>query len=229
MKALIDADLIVYRVAWTTPGDPVGIAFWRAEETLRGIKDALKTDEYDCFITSSDQSNFRLELFPEYKANRANKEKPPHYHALRDFFLERHGAELVMDQEADDALGIAQKHPDTCIVSIDKDLNQIPGYHYDFVKKVFYEVSEADGLRWFYEQLLKGDSTDNIPGVKGIGHIRAKKILEGISNPKELYNAVLKKYLEELGSQEEAERMVLRNGRLLKIRTQEGELWQPPV
>ncbi len=259
MLALIDADLLVYRVGWTTLADPEEIAFYRMDEMIRGILEALQTAKYKAFITSTDHSNFRYDIYPEYKATRKT-EKPTHYHRLRDYLLETKGAELVFDQEADDALGIAQTNganwkalimpcdrlmdkapsesvdrleevdsgfdaqspPPTCIVTIDKDLNQIPGWHYNFVKKDLYEVTPDEGLRYFYQQILMGDLIDNVPGIYGLGPVKSAAIVANCKSEKEMYDAVLKIYK---GDSEQ----VLRNGRLLKIRTKEGELWQPPT
>ena len=65
------------------------------------------------------------------------------------------------------------------IVSIDKDFDQVEGWHYNFVKKQQYYISKTQGLLNFYMQFLTGDRIDNIIGVKGIGAVKAKKLLEG--------------------------------------------------
>jgi 5'-3' exonuclease len=195
---------------------------------LRGIMEALQTTDYKAFLTATDKSNFRYDIYPAYKEGR-KAEKPTHYHRLRDYLLETHGAELVLDQEADDALGIAQT-PETCIVTIDKDLDQIPGKHYNFVKKDFYEVTPDQGLRYFYEQLLMGDRIDNIPGIYGIGPVNAKRIIAPCKDERDMYEVVLREYerapLSRSAKPTAGE--VLWRGQLLKIRTREGELWEPP-
>ena len=221
MLALIDSDLLVYRVAWTTLADSESIAFYRMDEMLRGIQEALQTNRYKCYLTSHDGSSFRHLIYDQYKANR-KQEKPTHYHALRNYLLETHGAEMVYDQEADDALGIAQCAMDgTCIISIDKDLDQIPGWHYNFVKKELYEVTPNQGLRHFYMQLLMGDRIDNIPGVYGIGPVNAKRIIDKCKNEEEMWNACLTEYAGDIAT-------ATRNAQLLKIRTRENEIWDVP-
>jgi DNA polymerase-1 len=83
--------------------------------------------------------------------------------------------------EADDIMGIAQtngKTPDTVIVSVDKDMRQIPGWHLNPHKEdfpVFVTEAEADWL--FHMQWLSGDQTDGYGGIKGIGPKKAEKIL----------------------------------------------------
>jgi hypothetical protein len=102
---------------------------------------------------------------------------------MREFLVEEHGASISYTIEADDALGIAltdnnRNNVDCVLVSIDKDLLQVPGLHYNFVKKEFTRVSPYDGLRFFYKQCLIGDKADNIKGVEGIGEVKAERLLK---------------------------------------------------
>lgn len=130
-----------------------------------------------------------------YKANRADTPKPQHYLFVRALVLEM-GAELTTGIEADDALGIHMtQHPDWVICTIDKDLNMIPGRHYDWNKKIKYMVPEAEAQRWFLRQLLTGDTTDNIPGLPGMGEVKANKILDPLrGNVGGMWKAVLAEY-----------------------------------
>ena len=52
----------------------------------------------------------------------------------------------------------------------------IPGKHWLMHKKEMIVVSEEDAMRHYYQQLLKGDPTDNIPGVPRVGEVKAAKI-----------------------------------------------------
>ena len=87
--------------------EPEGIAMYRMDAMIGSILEFLGTTQYKCFLTSTDKSNFRFDYYPEYKANRIQK-KPTHYHLLRDFLINMHGAEVVYGQEADDALAQEQ-------------------------------------------------------------------------------------------------------------------------
>ena len=224
--ALIDADILVYRVGFTTEDADEAIARWRLDDVIQNsILKPLNAEQYRCYLTSSDMSNFRFGLFPQYKANRVAA-KPRHYYVLRDHLIDAHDAIVVEGEEADDRLGIdAGRFPNSVICSIDKDLKQIPGRHFHFVKGELAEVSAFDGMRFFYYQLLTGDKpVDNIDGIYGIGPKKAEKILAGLETEEEMYNAVLEAYKKHYPS-DYKERMLLA-GRLLKIRTREGELWQ---
>ena len=72
---------------------------------------------------------------------------------------------------------------DYFVVGIDKDLLQIPGNHYNFVKRELRFVDDDEAHLLLMRQCLTGDSADNIPGIRGIGPKKADKLLSGV--PKE--------------------------------------------
>ena len=215
MKALIDADIVAYRVACTLEDDDAeDFVYARAEDLIDNILVNTEATEYRLFL--SGKNNFRYTIYPEYKAHRP-KEKPFWLEKCRQYLIATFNAEVVDGQEADDALGIAQTE-DTIICSIDKDLLMIPGRHYNFVKDEFQEVTNDSGMRHFYMQCLTGDRSDNIKGIEQIGPKKAEKILTGCITEQELFNAVREAY------SNDAE--FLMNGRVLCIRRKENEDWK---
>lgn len=131
----------------------------------------------------SGDNNFRKKIFPEYKANRAKTERPPSLPLVKQHFI--HYPDQVADElEADDLLGINQTE-ETCIVSIDKDMLTIPGWHYNFVKDEFVFITPEEAIKLFYTQLLTGDPADGVKGAKGIGAVKALKILADCSTEQE--------------------------------------------
>jgi len=145
----------------------------------------------------SGDSNYRDEIAKTkgYKANRANTPKPQHYEYVRKLCIEW-GATVVSGIEADDAMGISMtKDKEGVICTIDKDLNQIPGRHFDWNKGLLYNVPSLDSHRWFLRQLLTGDSTDNIPGLPKYGEVKAATILDPLKADHEaMWDAVLAEY-----------------------------------
>lgn len=195
MQALIDQDLLCYRCAASAENDDLGIAIYRIDELLDNILNKTEATSYRAFLTSS--SNFRKQIYPEYKANRTQP-KPRHLRDLQVYSLEKLNAEYAPDGlEADDALAINQTE-DTVICSLDKDLLQVPGHHFSWEingkgwsrPDTFIEQTELEGLRLFYKQCLKGDTSDNVKGIEGLGEKKATKILADCSSHLEMFNIV---------------------------------------
>jgi len=195
MQALIDQDLLCYRCAASAENDDLGIAIYRMDELLDNILNKTEATSYRAFLTGS--SNFRKQIYPEYKANRTQP-KPIHLRDLQVYSLEKLNAEYAPDGlEADDALAINQTE-DTIICSLDKDLLQVPGHHFSWEingkgwsrPDTFIEQTELEGLRLFYKQCLKGDTSDNVKGIEGLGEKKAAKILADCSSHLEMFNIV---------------------------------------
>ena len=223
ITALIDADSLIYAVGFSSTDVEEPIAVSRLEQTMVELCMDLDCEDYKGFLTG--KGNFRddLAVTAPYKGQRTS-EKPVHFQALRCHLVTSWGFTVVKGIEADDAVGIAAyavPENETIMVHIDKDLNQFRGWHYNYRKKEKYYVSEFEGLVSFYTQILTGDRIDNIVGLKGIGPVKAKKLLADCTNEKELYSAVLKAY-------DGDEKRVLENGQLLWLQRKENELWQLP-
>ena len=205
MEALLDGDIYAFRVACTTENDNEAIAVYRVNEMIENTLAEVEASEYKLFFTSPD--NFRKHIYPEYKANRTAT-KPKHLQFLRDYLVESWQGQVAERMEADDYLGINQ-HRSSIICSIDKDLLQVPGKHYNFVKKEFYEVDEETGFRNFYTQLLTGDTSDNIKGIAGIGPVKAKRALTGYFTEQGMFSVVRDIY--------KNDEWMIMNGRCLHI------------
>lgn len=226
MIALLDADTMAFRSAAACKEESVSTALFTVDSI---VTDALLHcdrgeafyDKWQLYLTGS--NNFRKEIATSYpyKGNRTTP-KPEYLPAVRDHLVQKWGAIITEGQEADDAIAIeATKFGDNCVmISIDKDFRQIPGNHYNFVKREHFYVTPEDGLRFLYKQILMGDNTDNIIGLYGIGPKKADKMLEECTTEQEMYNVAVEAY--------ENEERVIENARLLYLRRKENELWLPP-
>jgi hypothetical protein len=220
--ALLDADVIVYRVAFASEDETEEICFARAKELILEIVfTELNCDDYKAYLTGKGNFRHMVAKTAPYKGNRKDAPRPKHYEALRGY-LQRLGATIVEGQEADDEIAIEATQRDYWIVSIDKDFDQIPGWHYNFVRKEKYFVTEEEGLRSFYKQILTGDRVDNIIGIKGIGPVKAEKILKDCKTEKEYYDACIKAY-------DGDEERVKENAVLLWLRRLPNQTWLPPL
>lgn len=165
--------------------------------------------------------------------------KPEHLDKIKGFLKKHYGATEEPPYEADDLIGMRATYLQSIdkpfvIVSIDKDLNCIPGCHYNSIHDEIYEVTEEESLYNFYKQCLTGDETDNIPGIKGVGPKTAEKLLSGAeqSHPG-LYEPVLAKWEDHVGEPTEAQEALRKSAQALWILRKwdgdlESKLWQPP-
>ena len=147
---------------------------------LDSILEKTGCDTGQLWLTSQDKSCFRYKIYPKYKAGRPI-EKPFYFYKVREWFLSVYKAEEVFGIEADDALGIAASTTGGIICSLDKDLDTIPGEHYNWKKGIRYSVDEYQAAKNLYTQLVVGDRVDNIKGIPHIGEARAARLLEGLS------------------------------------------------
>jgi len=158
--------------------------------------------DYEGYLSLDSESNFRnaIAVTAPYKGNRTAA-KPHHYDLIRDRLLtywEFHG---IIGQEADDSLAQEQTEQGdkTVIVSIDKDMLQVPGWHYNFVNRTMQYKNHTEGFHSFCVQMLMGDKVDNIIGLKQVGIKRATEALDKADmlwNPVNLIKAVAMKYKE---------------------------------
>lgn len=235
MKVLIDGDIVTYRVAAVTEKNDFGLCKWQADQLITRIIEDVNADDWNLYLTSGN-NNFRYSVYSEYKANRRDQPKPRHLEALREYLVLDWQAKLVDGYEADDAIGIASQDPyanSKCVVaSIDKDLLQLPGQHYNFVNRTWIEITAEQGWKNFYTQLLVGDSIDNIKGCPGVGKVGANRALQGLQSTEDLYRAVSQLYESQCG-RPTAEQTLDLNAQLLYIWRQENDNWQrllkPPI
>lgn len=206
--------------------EPVSHALQAVKTSISGILETLKLNDYDIYLTGKGNFREKLATIQPYKGNRDPSHKPVHYEAIREFMVSHYLAIVVDEMEADDAMGIAQATASiaesTIIVSIDKDMDMIPGWHYNWVKGNKYFVTESMALRNFYMQLLTGDPTDNIRGVQGIGPAKATKLLEGKESEESMYFACVEAYKGNLIELNE-------NAQLLWIKRTPFDMWTPPA
>ena len=185
---LIDGDILVYRTAHI--GTQEGFNGEKyvnerrveayIESLIEGIKQRLFTKEVLIFL--SGKENFRKKVVPTYKLNRKDIEKPLALDYTYEYLINHPEYMTIIEDrlEADDLLGIYATDSDIqgVVCSIDKDLNQIPGYHYNWKNDVFYVVDSEEAYMLLWRQILAGDPIDGYKGVPRIGPKKANKFLK---------------------------------------------------
>ena len=210
---LVDGSAYIFRAFHALPpmtrpdGTPVNAVFGFTNMLTKLVEDSGAS--FLAVIFDTARKTFRTEIYPDYKANRP----PPPDELVPQFELIREATRayslpcLEMEGfEADDLIATYAKLAvdqgyEVTIVSSDKDLMQLVGPRVrmmDPMKNRFIgpeEVVEKFGVgpeNVVDVQALLGDSTDNVPGIKGIGEAPAaalvreygdlEKILEAVQN-----------------------------------------------
>jgi hypothetical protein len=209
--------------------EPVQNALFLVKNVVSKLYDRYQGYQMEMYLTPS-VGNFREQIATtlKYKGNRDAQQRPKHYKAIADYLVQDFGAQYSVNQEADDDLGIrGTVLDDAVVVSLDKDLDQIPGRHFNWVKEEEYVVSKKDGTINFYSQVLAGDPVDNIQGLTGIGPVKARKLLDTATSSKDCWQIVRDSYKGEYG--EAGESRAVENARLCWVRREHGQIWQPPA
>lgn len=257
MRALIDADILIYEVAnqcertipW--PHEEEGEFLWtrhahwdeakvKLEEQIHRMAQKAGADEFVCAVTESSQ-NWRFEYYGDYKSNRTSKPvwKPMLVNPLRKWVAEQPWGRYIPGLEGDDIMGILQTKPDageTICVTTDKDLATIPGQHYNFRRDEHFEVTEAEANWMHLLQGLAGDATDGYPGCPGIGMKTAIAMIDAPVEEREIpwiWDEVIVPAYEKKGMDQEFALSQARVARILRAsdynpQTKEVIPWLPP-
>ena len=214
--------------------EPLSHALQNVKTLMKKIADANGLNEFDIkvFLSSGPCFRHRVAKTRPYKGSRDDKRRPTYEKEVRDYIIQQYDTYVAEDEEADDLLGIwatkAGPHG-AIIITLDKDLDQIPGLKYNFMHEVGYEVTENQAWYNFCIQLMTGDPVDDIPGLPKIGAGKAKKALHGLEDdPNAMMEEVVRMYQIHSGKENWYE-YLKEQGQLVYIRRKEGEMWEPPV
>ena len=194
MILLVDADSLIFASCYRkkeTPDDELyytNIEDSRAkfDEQFMSIVNHLE-DRYpiDKVITfSGSKGNFRKLITNKYKANRKKQELPPLLNEMHQFVKDHYDSIWGYGVETDDMVARYWKQisddigrDEVMIVSIDKDYKQFNClmYNYHYKHKEILNISEEEAMYNFYEQMIAGDSADNVNYFKGRGKKFAQK------------------------------------------------------
>ena len=208
---IVDGFSLVFRAFYGIPdtmvspkGEPTNALYGFVTQLMRAIATVKPT--HVCICLDSPGPSFRTEQYPQYKSNRS---EPPDLlrRQLAVFEETLVGMGLAVwrqsGMEADDLIGslakqVAAESGRVFILSSDMDLLQLVDAQVQVVMPVKRELvlMDADAVMAKYgirpDQIvdykaLRGDASDNIPGVAGIGDKTAVKLLTQYGNLAEIY------------------------------------------
>lgn len=237
---LIDADIIGYRVGFMALKSSWGeqLTINTFHNWINDICDELNGVPSLYFTGKGPRYREQFANEIPYKQSREGKERPLFLPEVTQYAFNTFPCCVSNSTwgEADDLIACAAhksgSFDDYVVVSIDKDLNMIPGNHYNPVKKEQYCVSKEEAYMFFFKQLLAGDKTDDIPGIRGIGLTKAAKLLKGSeSSPEKAFDCVLDTYNRHYpdSSKDEIATMIYNRANLLWLRRTHEEVWTPPL
>tara|TARA_B110000908_G_scaffold105386_1_gene124106 strand:- start:4493 stop:5206 length:714 start_codon:yes stop_codon:yes gene_type:complete len=196
MILLIDADSLIFASCYRKREIPDDNPYYeklidateKFDNQLMRVVNELE-DLYDIdkvLIFSGSLGNFRKLITKKYKANRNNQQKPPLLNEVHEYVKEKHNSIFGYGIETDDMVARYWSNlskefgrNEVMIVSIDKDYKQFPClmYNYHYKRKVVYDITESEAMYNFYEQMIIGDTADNVNYFKGKGVKFAEKYL----------------------------------------------------
>ena len=237
MVLLIDADSLIFASCYRSKDNPGDYPYYDDLEDakikfdhqlMKIVNDLEEQFEVDKIITfNGSKGNFRKLLTKNYKANRKKQELPPLLHPMHKYVKEQYNSKFGFGIETDDlvarywyALSNEIGRDNVMIVSIDKDYKQFPClmYNYHYKHKTILNISEQQALYNFYEQMIVGDTADNVNYFKGKGKKFAENYYKECKTKyqytKQLYLLFKEKY------KSKAREKYIECFSLLKLRTQ---------
>lgn len=210
--------------------EPLPNALHTVKLMLYSLQEALQVtkDEITICLSGSDNFRYHVAKTKPYKGNRDAAHRPTHEKAIKDYLINQYTTVISDGEEADDYIGRqhyamwVQDPESTCIATLDKDLNMIPGLHYNFSTNKSYVIDEKQANYIFWKQLLTGDPTDNIPGIPKMGPVTAERVLANVDE-EDYAQVVANEYKKAYG--DGWEEKMTEMGRLIWIRRREDEWW----
>ena len=218
---LIDGSGYIFRAYYALPplsrksdGLPTGAVSGFCSMLFKLLEDSKSRDNLEkpthfAVIFDSARKNFRNEIYSDYKANRSDAPEDliPQFEYIRKSVkaFNLPSVELI-NYEADDLIAtyaeeILKKGANVTIVSSDKDLMQLykPRVRiYDPMKNKFIDKNDIE-KKFGVEpdkvvdvQSLAGDTSDNVPGVPGIGVKTASELINQYGNLENLLKNISK-------------------------------------
>lgn len=212
-KLLVDGDGLCYYCAGNdeaSPGDARANLIRKVEDAARRVG----AESILILLTGSGSHKghrYAIARVKPYQGQRSNSRRPKNWQYLRDLLTgdSPFPVQTTYTAEADDLFGYyAYREPgNVVILTQDKDMRMLPGTHLDWVSgrvcqvswhiaanPAPYEIAAEDsifndkqyGPKWFWLQMLQGDTADNIPGLpryiengkaKLCGEVTAGKLL----------------------------------------------------
>lgn len=210
----IDADILAYQCGGNEDTD-VATSRRILGAKINLLREAAGAERIQLHMTGAGSTKGDRALVAVTKPYQGQRkgDRPKNWGYLRDYMAEGLAGPIKQwfDREADDGFGFVSKHePGAVIATRDKDMRMLPGLHLTWDTYELVEVppgaysvehgGKVYGPKWFWLQMLHGDTADNIPNlVRGWGEVKAMKALADTSTNGEGCHTVIKLFKEQYG------------------------------
>lgn len=173
----VDGDTIAYRTAAVCEDHFEGACEAIIDNTLRDIATDTGIEQFRIYI--SGENNFRkaISKTKPYKGNRATMVHPKYLDHCKNYLRDKYYAIKCHGFEADDGIASDMAQNNAIHCGQDKDILQVPGDHYNYIKKEWITVTPEEAEIILYRQVLMGDTSDNIPGLPRVGAKTAESLI----------------------------------------------------
>jgi len=191
---LFDGDIFAFQ-ACAAAEKPVdwGNGIWTLHTDINAAKAKAVNNMEEIFedlgasvaiFAVTDKQNWRYDVLPTYKQNRVATRKPMCLNEVKDYLKSEYVYAMEPGMEADDVMGILSTDSEylpgyqKIIVSIDKDMQTIPGWLYNPSKDPYPRyITEQEANHYHLTQSISGDVTDGYNGANGFGTVTADALL----------------------------------------------------
>ena len=239
---LIDGDSIAYMAGiGGTQLDVCRIV----DDYIERICNITWSGKFELYVEHPKKNIFRnhVAVSRPYKGNRVKKnmteeekkaalEYRKRINYAKHYMVTKYNAELQVYIESEDMVAIRAYKlglDNVIIASIDKDMLQIPTEFYDYSKDSRFSITECKAQYNFWIQVLTGDSTDNIPGLPGIGPKKAEGILECICHEDDFNDRLAYIVAREYIKKQLPFQYFVEQCRLLRMLRTSEEVYLPPI
>jgi 5'-3' exonuclease len=218
--ALIDADSIVFIAHWDSDNKSYDKPLEAIKQSIDSLVSSIlintKASKYLGYVGYT-RAQFRYDAYPDYKANRKDREPLPFYKEAKQHMVDHWGFIPLHGIEADDVVNMVRtKFDNSFICAIDKDLLQLEGTHYNYKTNEWVSTSKQEANLFFWQSMIIGDSADNVKGLEGKGKAFATKLLMDIDDVESLRYIVFEEYIIQYGEYKGIEKFY-QNYKCLKI------------
>ncbi len=188
--AIIDSDSILFYTCYSKKDEPqksLEDCYNAVDSFMYNLFNLTESTHYILYLTTGKES-FRYKIYPEYKGNRKYKETIQYFKEVKQYLIDKYHAQVDLRYEADDLCLITKnryksdpEYSEVFISSPDQDMLSLEGRHYNYKKNQWIETSKKEASLKFWEDMICGQTGDNIKGIPGKGKKFTEKLFDSTS------------------------------------------------